>query len=269
MSEEPRYAGTFSQFDVTTGLYIFTQNIRYIEDRYLNAGATHITGGGSQQQETYGIFASIDWHILHIVTINAGARYSSETKQVAVANLVPGGCSLAALTCNYSFRDRNTWTNFAPRLDLQWKPTDDTQFYGFWAKGFRSGGYNFRNVFTQIAPGPFNDEELNSYVIGLKRDIGNSLRFNVAGFWNDIANLQREIQTAVPGVGTAQRILNSANARVRGAEGEVTFKPGHGFTLAGQFGYLDGKSTDVFFDLNNDRTINDRDLALKLPRLSP
>lgn len=269
MSEELRYAGTFGRFDVTTGLYFFTQNIRYIEDRYLNRGATHITGGGSQQQETYGIFASVDWHIADTLTINAGARYSSETKQVAVANLVPGGCNLAAETCNYSFRDRNTWTNVAPRLGLQWKPSDDTQVYGFWARGFRSGGYNFRNVFTQIAPGPFDDEELNSYEIGLKQDIGNALRFNVAGFWNDIGNLQREIQTAVPGVGTAQRILNSANARVRGVEGEVTFKPGHGFTLAGQFGYLDGRYTDVFFDLNNDRAINDRDLALKLPRLSP
>ena len=39
--------------------------------------------------------------------------------------------------------------------------------------------------------------------------------------------------------------------------------------LSGQFGYTNGKYTDLLVDLNNDRVINERDFALKLPRQSP
>lgn len=269
MSEELRYAGTFGRFDVTTGLYFFTQNLNYIEQRVLNLGATTIAGGGRQQQETYGIFGSVDWHFTDTLTLNLGTRYSTETKKVAVANLVPGGCDYAAERCNFTFRDKNTWDGLTPRIGLQWQPSDRTQLYGFWVRGFRSGGYNFRNVNAAVAPGPFDDEVQSSYEIGLKQDIGRFLRFNVAGFWNQIDNVQREIQTPVAGVGTAQIITNSANARVRGVEGEVTLRPGHGFTLTGQFGYTEGKYTDVFFDLNGDRVIDAKDFALQLPRLAP
>jgi iron complex outermembrane receptor protein len=103
----------------------------------------------------------------------------------------------------------------------------------------------------------------------VKKDLFGIARINLAAFWNTIDNVQREIQIPVVGVGTAQIITNSADARIRGLEGELTLKPGAGFTLAGQFGYTQGKYTDVFYDLNNDGVINDTDYNLKLPRLSP
>lgn len=269
LSHELRYAGTFGNVDVTTGLYYFHQELTYIESRALNRGVTRVAGGGHQNQDTYGIFGSLDWHFTNTLTLNLGARYSTETKKAEVANLVANGCSIEAMSCNFTFRDKNTWNGLTPRVGLQWQPTGDTQFYGYWARGFRSGGYNFRNSNSAVNPGPFDDEKQNSFEIGLKQDIGRWLRFNLAGFWNTIDNVQREIQTPVLGFGTFQVITNSADARVRGLEGEVTISPGAGFTVTGQFGYTDGKYTDVFFDLNNDRVIDAKDYALELPRLSP
>lgn len=269
MSEELRYAGTFGKLDVTTGLYYFTQQINYIENRILARGATTVTGGGRQRQNTYGAFASFDWHFTNTLTLNLGGRYSYEDKAVRVANLVNNGCNYATQTCNFTFSDANDWSGFTPRVGMQWKPDEKTQVYAFWAKGFRSGGYNFRNVLAQVSPGPFGDEVQNSYEIGFKKDFGRFLRINAAAFWNQIDNVQREIQIPVLGVGTSQQIVNAANARVRGIEGEATLRPGSGFTIGGQFGYTEGKYTKVLFDLNNDRAINARDYALQLPRLSP
>lgn len=269
MSEELRYAGTFGTLDVTTGLYYFNQQIHYIEDRILNFGNTRLGGGGRQRQNSYGVFASFDWHFTPTLTLNLGGRYSYETKAVRVANLVANGCNYAAQTCNYTFTDDNDWSGFTPRVGMQWKPDDKTQLYAFWSKGFRSGGYNFRNVFAAVAPGPFDDEVQNSYEVGFKKDVGRFLRVNAAAFWNQIDNVQREIQIPVAGVGTSQQIVNAADARVRGVEGEVTLRPGAGFTIGGQFGYTEGKYTKVLFDLNNDGAINARDFALQLPRLAP
>jgi iron complex outermembrane receptor protein len=254
---------------VTTGLYYFHQELTYIESRALNLGVTRVAGGGHQNQDTYGIFGSVDWHFTDTLTLNLGARYSTETKKAEVANLVANGCNIEAMSCNFTFRDKNTWKGLTPRVGLQWQPTGDTQLYGYWARGFRSGGYNFRNTNSAVNPGPFDDEKQNSFEIGIKQDVGRWLRFNLAGFWNTIDNVQREIQTPVLGFGTFQVITNSADARVRGLEGEVTISPGAGFTVTGQFGYTDGKYTDVFFDLNNDRVIDAKDYALELPRLSP
>ena len=269
MSDELRYAGTFGKIDLTTGLYYFTQRISYIEGRQLAGGATRLSGGGIQNQDTYGAFAAVDWHFTDTLTFNLGARYSSETKSVRVANLTATGCNYDTQTCNYTFFDKKTWKGFTPRVGLQWQPDPETQVYAFWAKGFRSGGYNFRNVFPAVAPGPFDDEIQNSYEIGLKKDLFGFVRLNLAGFWNTIDGVQREIQTPILGVGTAQIITNSADARVRGVEGELTLRPGGGFTLTGQFGYTEGKYTDVYYDLNNSGAIDAADYALKLPRLSP
>ncbi|GLK45634.1 MULTISPECIES: TonB-dependent receptor [Novosphingobium] len=269
MSEELRWAGTFGKVDVTTGLYYFTQRIDYKEQRKLANGTRTLSGGGIQNQDTYGIFGSADWHFTDTLTLNLGARYTTETKAVKVANLTATGCDYEAQTCNYTFNDKHTWKGLTPRVGMQWQPDPETQVYGFWSKGFRSGGYNFRNVYTQVDPGPFNDEVQNSYEIGVKKDLFGIARINLAAFWNTIDNVQREIQLPVVGVGTAQIITNSADARIRGLEGELTLKPGAGFTLAGQFGYTEGKYTDVFYDLNNDGVINDTDYNLKLPRLSP
>ena len=53
------------------------------------------------------------------------------------------------------FVDSESWHDFSPRAGFQWTPVERSQLYGFWAKGFRSGGYNFRNTDPGVAPGPF------------------------------------------------------------------------------------------------------------------
>lgn len=269
ISNELRYAGTFGPVQLTTGLYYFNQAIDYYEERLLANGALTIAGAGFQRQDSYGVFASADWTIFPTLTLNVGGRYTTETKRVRIANIVAGGCNFDARACNITFRDANDWDGFTPRVGLQFKPSGATQIYGYYARGFRSGGYNFRNVNTAVRPGPFDQEVQDSFEVGVKQEFGRVARINVAAYSNKIGDVQREIQTPVPGVGTFQVITNSADARVRGFEVEALVRPGAGFSVSGQVGYTEGKYTRIFFDLNNDRVINERDFALQLPRLAP
>ncbi|MES2057196.1 MAG: TonB-dependent receptor [Pseudomonadota bacterium] len=267
-SNELRYAGTFGAIDVTTGLYYFGQEINYLEKRLLAGGALTIAGGGVQNQHSYGAFASFDVHVNDQITLNVGGRYSKEDKKVRIANIVAGGCNFDARTCNYTFFSKKDWNGFTPRLGVQYKPTGNTQLYAFWAKGFRSGGYNLRSINTAVPPGPFDQETQNSFEIGLKQEFGRIARVNLAGFYNKIDNVQREIVTPVAGVGALQVVANAANVTIKGVDAEVVFMPARGLTITGQLGYTDGNYDKIFADLNNDQVINAKDYALVLPRLS-
>jgi iron complex outermembrane receptor protein len=270
-SNELRYAGTFGDVDVTAGLYYFEQDLNYVERRVLFGGALNVSGGGRQDQQTYGAFVSTDWHISDTWTINGGVRYTYEKKDVQVANLVGDLCDpLGTRTCSaYGFADEESWSDPTFKLGVQWQPNDDTQAYASFSRGFRSGGYNFRNGTPAIDPGPFDAETLDAWEVGIKQDIAGVARINFAVFQTDVSDLQREIIRPVLPLGTAQVIRNSADLRIRGIEAEAQVRVGDHLTLSGQFGYLDGDYQEIFFDLDADGTIDAADFALQPPRLAP
>lgn len=267
-SNELRYAGTFGNVDVTVGGYYFTQDIHYIENRDIFGGAVVLTGGGDQTYKTQAVFGSADWQVSDEFIINLGLRYSNEEKEANLADLVPGGCSLATSTCNVTFSDTKDWSAVTPKVGLRWIPDDDTMVYGFWTKGFRSGGYNFRNNSTTI-PGPFDQEEQQTFEVGAKRDFGTTARVNVAAFFNEVKDLQREILFVGENNVTFQTIANAANAEIWGFEVEAFFNVTSDFSLGLHAGYLKDEYTEAFFDLNRDGVVDARDADLRLPRLAP
>lgn len=267
LSDELRYAGKFGAVDVTTGLYYFTQDIRYGERRELLGGAQIVSGGGAQDQTSWGVFASADWHFTDTLTLNLGGRYSWDRKSVQIAQLRPNGCNIDTLICASNFFDKDSWKGFTPKVGLQWKPNEDTQVYGLYTRGFRSGGYNMRNTDPGVPPGPFDQETQDSFELGVKQQFGRN-RINVAGFYNRLKDLQREINLPGP-LGASQVIRNTADATIKGIEAEGQFFLAPNLVLTGQFGYVHGQYRNVQFDISGDGVINDIDRNLKLPRLSP
>ncbi|GMM93965.1 MULTISPECIES: TonB-dependent receptor [Pseudomonadota] len=267
LSDELRYAGRFGDVELTTGLYYFSQDLRYAELRNLLGGARIVSGGGTQDQTTWGIFASTDWHFTDTLTLNLGARYSWERKAVRVSALRANGCNLDTLICATNFADAAKWRGFTPKIGLQWKPDDDTQIYGLYTRGFRSGGYNLRNTDPAVPPGPFNQETQDSFELGAKKQFGRH-RINLAAFYNRMKDLQREINLPGP-LGVSQVIRNTADATIKGVEAEGQFFLLSNLVISGQLGYVNGQYRNVQFDLSGDGVINDVDRALKLPRLSP
>jgi iron complex outermembrane receptor protein len=302
-SDELRYAGTFGNVDVTTGLYWFNQNLRYIEERFLFAaflgpGLTNpfrITrvGGGDGEFSTFGAFANADWHLTDEFSLNFGVRYTEEDKDAQVSRirraadnldgalvLVPGegliGGSIDAGTLNFSDSPFDlSWTDTSPRVGFQWQPNDDTNIYGFWAKGFRSGGVNFR-VTTINPPGgsgaprAFDAEEQSSFELGWKQDfLDGRARVNLAVFHNTIEQMQRETNVPETGSGVQQVIVNAGDAVIQGAEIETRFRLTDDLTLTAQAGYTDGEYDTVTADLNGDGFVTAADQVLEIPRLSP
>lgn len=269
ISDELRYAGTFGPAQVTAGLYYFQQDLLYLERRLLANGLVDRTGGGNGDFSTSAAFASVDWALSESFQLNLGLRYTSETKDAEVSTVRASGGSIPSRSIVADFSDSKRWSDVSPRIGVQWMPAKDSQVYAYWAKGFRSGGYNFRNTDLGVTPGPFDAEDQSSFELGWKQDLAKGrLRLNAAAFHNKIERIQREINT--PGaLGVAQVIRNVGDATLQGGELEARVRVKAGLTLAFQVGYTDGEYDSIDFDLNGDSVISDADFDLQLPRLAP
>lgn len=269
-SNELRYAGTFGPVEFTTGFYWFTQDLTYIEERILGGGAVIRGGGGSGKTDVLGAFGAADWHFTDTLTLNLGVRYTHEKKDVEIGTIRTGGGSFATRSFIPTFADKNSWSDVSPRVGVQFEPSKNTQLYGFWARGFRSGGYNFRFASAAGAPGPFDSEQQDSYEVGLKQKfLDGKGNVNISVFQNHIKGIQREIQLPVAGVGIAQIIQNVGNVRIRGFEIDGRFAVTDNLVLSGYVGHVDGDYRKLQFDLNGDNLITTADYALELPRLAP
>lgn len=291
-SGELRYAGTFGPVGVTAGLYSFQQDLLYIEERALAGGLIFRVGGGDGDFSSWGAFVSTDWALNDELTLNLGVRYSEEQKQAVVSrirsaadpldggNLVPGegviggNINSATLTPTDAPFDLE-WEDVSPRIGLQWQPNPDTNIYAFWARGFRSGGVNFRvttfgNALISGAPAPFDAEEQSSFEIGWKQDyFERRLRVNLAAYHNTIEGMQRETNFADPVAGIQQIILNAGDAVLQGFEAEVRWAATENLLLSGFVGYTDASYDSVTGDLNGDTLVNAADANLEIPRVAP
>ncbi len=205
------------------------------------------------------------------LTVNVGLRYSEEDKEVQIAtfNPVASACDIETETCTFDFFDRRSWDDVTPKLGLQYRVNDDAQVYTSWSKGFRSGGYNLRNTSRVNPPGPTDQEELNAYEIGAKADwLGGRLRTNVALFYNQIDDMQREVNLPGAGVAVEQIVRNTADATIQGFDLEAQVALPMNLLLAATYGYTDGEYDQIRFDLSGDGVINDVDYGLTIPRLA-
>lgn len=282
-SNELYYAADYGAVAVTAGGYVFHQQVGYDEFRDLAAPQY---GGGVQDQDVYGIYAQADYSLTDRITLTGGLRWSREEKSADVTYVRPrAACSAIDGTCpitgqnvpgeNNGFTDKRAWNSLSPKVALAFKPSDDSNLYTSWTRGYRSGGYNLRitqpAAFEQIANAlgspAFDQEKVDTFEVGgMWQAADGIVQLNGALFWTEVAGMQREINVPSQSSGLAQSVYNTADTRIRGGEIEAAFRPAAGLLFAVNAGYTDAQYRKVFFDLNSDNVINDADLALAPPR---
>ena len=290
ISNELRYAVSTDSFDLTVGGFYFDQSIAYTEVRDIPPSSPlTFYGGGAQDHEVLGVFASGQFAVTDALSVIAGIRWSQETKDAAVTYVRPRpACSVVQGTCptsgtnpfipteNNGFTDRVRFTNWSPKLGLQYE-FNDSQVYGHWTRGYRSGGYNFRitnaNAFESIALAPggsfsFDEERVDNYEIGGKfQTVDGALTLNVAAYITEVQNMQREVNQSSVASGVAQSIFNTANATIKGAEAEARMRVSPSLIITANIGLIDDSYDEILFDISGDGVINQADLDLRLPRV--
>lgn len=279
VSNELRYHGVFAgRVNLTTGLYYFNNDLDYHERRNLLGlltpdGSPAMTqdGGGEYEVETIGLFAAVDYDLSDTFTFSAGLRYTSEDKEADIASLirnVNSPCNVLDGTCPFDFTDDKEWDSWSPKVGVVYRFSDNARVYAHWTRGFRSGGYNLRNTAidtVNLGPGPFDEETVDNYETGFKYSSG-QVYLSGALFFNEIDDMQREVNLADPISGVVQVIKNTADAEILGIELDAALNLTEDLQATGSLGWLDPEYKNVGFDLNSDGMINERDEDLDLPR---
>jgi iron complex outermembrane receptor protein len=191
-------------------------------------------------------------------------RYTDEKKSAQIISGVGGGCP-DVVTYNCTFDSLSgDWSNVTPKLGFQWSFSDSAQLYGFWSKGFRSGGFNFRNAKPNvIPPGPTKEEENDTFEIGLKSEFASGrMRLNVAVFQNEIEGMQRELNIGDPDVVVLQGTINAGDVTIKGIEVDFVGLLTDTFSVNASYGWQDGE-----YDSVNPAFASF--LGPELPRLAP
>ena len=295
-SNELRYAMSFDRLDLTLGGFWFEQDLAYTEVRALRRDLPPqfqpplFFGGGSQNHEVIGLFANAQWEFVDSLSLIAGIRWNQETKDAGVTYITPRApCSVIQGTCptgtqpfnpateTNGFTDRVRFRNVSPKLGLQYEFAD-SQVYGHWSRGFRSGGYNFRitnipvfnRAFAATGNLFFDEEQVDNFEIGGKfQTADRSFTINAAAYITKVGNMQREVNLADPGAGVVQNILNTADATIAGFEAEARMRVSESLVFTANIGIIDAEYDEVLFDISGDGVIDDTDLNLSLPRVPP
>lgn len=269
-TNELRYSGSFGNVYLTTGIFYMNQELAYFEQRLIPPAGLNITGGGFQDMNSIGVFTQADIVLTDEITLNLGARYDREEKDAQISGLIFNQCTLGSGCTSFDLDDSRTWNAFTPKIGLQVMPDEATQMYAFWTKGFRSGGYNMRHTAVLIPNESFDQEELNSFEVGLKKDFAEGrLRVNAAAYHNTIEDMQREINLSDQLVGVVQLIRNTADATITGFDLEFSAALSDSLFLQTSVGYVDGSYDEVLFDISGDGVIDATDENLDIPRLAP
>ena len=287
LSNELRYSGRFlEKLHATTGVYYFTNEINYHERRSLLTDVLAMSGqlppgtdvaqpgGGNYDIETLGLFMSLDYDLTSKLTLTAGTRYTREKREAEIAlistiqppaSLAPSCNIVEGPPCEFDFTGEETWHSWSPKLGAAYHISPGANVYGHWTRGFRSGGYNLRNLSPDYSPGPYDEEMIDSFEAGFKisKDRG---RLYGAVFYNMIDDMQREINFPDPALGIVQLIDNTADVETYGFELDGLFAITENLLLIGSAGYVNPEYTKVKHDLNLDGSVDENDLALELPR---
>jgi iron complex outermembrane receptor protein len=228
------------------GLYYLNEDAK--TQRIANAGTAFgfpatipITINAQVDTNTYAAFASVDADITSAITLNMGARYTSEDKDI-VYNFVNGPFLGLGVASNVT--DKISETRFTPTIGATIALSEDINFYGKYATGFKSGGFNAGFLSQQsINDGfSFEAETVDSFEIGLKGSLmDGQLKFDMAAFVANYDNFQILQFVEVGPNLTDIQLRNAAKIQTKGIEFAATLYATDNLTIGTNVGLLNAE----------------------------
>lgn len=244
-SQEARFLKEIGDsFQILAGLYYQHDKVDYgaiTYSTYAPLLATNAQVDTKQSRDSWAIFAELEVRPIDRVRLNFSGRQMWEDKNFYFLR------RLRSPTLDFAtflpkpdvYARRNaSWNNFSPKISADWQPTEDIMVYASWSRGFKSGG--FASISTSIVnAGPYGPERIETYEVGAKTFLfDRKIRFNLTGYWNNLSDLQRQVNFTENGV-TNNLVFNAASAVTRGFEAELQARPVRALTLNAAVGYTD------------------------------
>ncbi|WP_428334549.1 TonB-dependent receptor [Novosphingobium sp.] len=201
------------------------------------------------RQQQYAVFGQASIAFARGWKLDLGARYSAahedynsvETGFYQIGNL---GYQTPGQPASAPYLQDATSHAFLPKGTLYHDLAPTSSVYASIAKGYRLGGPtgpivfgltsvcggDFNNIGQTTQPTHFDGDSLWTYEIGSKNDFANHrIRFNASGYLTNWKNIQQQIYLPTCGYYFTS---NVGDARIWGAEADVSVKVMRGFSLS-------------------------------------
>jgi len=197
------------------GAYYYDQDIDGSDITFADLDGSVVND--RQQTRNWALFAMLEFDIRDNLTATLEGRYFDEKKSLWQANT-------AAPPADNSFDDSASFSEFAPRLTVDWRISDSFLAYAVYAKGYKPGGLNGRPGTLATIPAPtYGQEESDNYEIGLKSEVlDGRLVVNTALFFIDAQDIQLTTPLSTATSTLTSIVTNQGSGEVRGAELEAT-----------------------------------------------
>jgi iron complex outermembrane receptor protein len=246
-SQEIQFVGVAldERLEYVTGLYYYDDDSKQKSEG--EAVFPRLQDETTSSNESLAIFTQLTYtpQVLEDrLHITLGARYAEDDREAfrinenAPAFAEVGGSEVVGADYDESFE------NFNPSITVAYDLKNDMNLYAKWVTGYKSGGTSQRSANPENFSEGFDQEDVDSYEIGLKGTLFDSrISFSAAVFSNDIDGFQTSVQT---GVTPGDRDFTPIDGvSVDGFEFDITALLTEGLEMSLGYGYLD---TDMGVD---------------------
>ena len=244
-------ANAHNDFDVVLGLL----------------GVTAYTGG-TIGTKTWSLFTDFTYDVSDRLSLSAGGRYTNDERSATIlrqtflglGSTIFGNESALLLATNGDFSAQRTYTDFTPRANISWKPTDTQHVFFTYSQGFKAGSFDPRGsevLFPGVVDG-YLPEFVDSYEVGVKSTwLGGRGITSLNLFANDYTDQQIPgsvgIDTDGDGVQDdfAGTVTNAGSSEMSGLEFEGTVLATNALTLHFSLGLIDAEIKEWIFNGEN------------------
>ncbi len=212
-----------------------------------------------QDTESWAIYGQGSYDLTDSLEVTFGLRYTEDERDAFLFNE-----SLGQSDFSERLRNEDDWDNISYLFTLNWAVNDDMNLYATYSTGYNAGGFNARASTESSWNDPVDEEEVDSFELGMKADwLNNRLRTNVALFYNEFTDIQITQFEAGTG-GASSQLVNAGEATYWGVELDMVAILAEGLIMDVTYGYLDSDydeylardpATDQEVDISNITTV--------------
>ena len=224
----------------TTSIALYGEGTWDLNDRWTVKAGARVT----QDEKDY-LAESVN---CDLVVANDPSIIGTRFENFAACGGVGG--SLNVIAEAFLVTPSDEWSDFSPRVAVQYRPNDQLMVFGSVSKGFKSGGFAGSQGVESAASSPVDPETAVNFELGFKGDLADdTLRLNMTAFFTDYEDLQIVRFGPVPGSTFGTFITtNIGSADILGLEAEFTWYATDNFLLSGNVAILDTEANDLIIE---------------------
>ncbi|MGH1372578.1 MAG: TonB-dependent receptor [Cellvibrionaceae bacterium] len=207
------------------------------------------TGRIKGEYSGWGAYVNVDYEVTDTVDVGFGLRYTKDEKDFTMNVPTPtsdlGAYWAWGFDTNGDINASETWSDVTPRVQVRWRPTDESMIFASYTEGFKSGGFgSFSSVSDGnggLMPNAFDEETIDSIEIGYKSGLMDGrANLEVTAFSYEYKDLQ-----ILNFDGGAAKVENLGEVDAYGVEVSFTMALNENFRIMTSLGWLDSEASDL------------------------